>query len=69
MRGVRHVALPLSCYYAITLALPLANGAFETGSAFTRHALVVLIVPIILIALVSTACEVAIRVCNLARGR
>ena len=68
-RGVRRVALPLSCYYAVTLALPLANGAAEAGSAFTRHALVVLIVPMILIALVSTACEVVIRLCNLARGR
>ena len=38
------MALPLASYYAVTLALPLANGAAESG-AFVEHALVVLIVP------------------------
>jgi exosortase K len=40
--------IPLAAYYAVTLALPLANGA-ASGDGFTRHALVVLIVPPILI--------------------
>jgi hypothetical protein len=40
----RRVALPLASYYAVTLALPLANGAALSG-AFMEHALVVLIVP------------------------
>jgi hypothetical protein len=59
MSGVRHasvarafhrVALPLASYYAVTLALPLANGAAPSG-AFMGHALVVLVVPPIAIIL------------------
>ena len=38
------MALPLASYYAVTLALPLANGAAPSG-AFMEHALVVLVVP------------------------
>jgi hypothetical protein len=41
----RRTALPLAAYYAITLALPLANGAARSGVAFIAHALVVLVVP------------------------
>ena len=48
----RRTALPLLSYYAVTLALPLANGAAESGPAFVEHALVVLVVPPIVIALV-----------------
>jgi hypothetical protein len=33
----RRAGTPLACYYAVTLALPLANGA--GGSAFLEHAL------------------------------
>ena len=40
----RRTALPLVCYYAITLAVPVANGVAQSG-AFVEHALVVLIVP------------------------
>lgn len=40
----RRVALPLASYYAVTLALPLANGAARSV-AFMEHALVVLVVP------------------------
>ena len=40
----RRMALPLASYYAVTLALPLANGAAPSG-AFIEHALVVLAVP------------------------
>jgi hypothetical protein len=43
-RGFRRAALPMASYYAVTLALPLANGAAPSG-AFVEHALVVLIVP------------------------
>jgi exosortase K len=40
----RRTALPLAVYYAVTLAIPLANGAAQSG-AFAEHALVVLVVP------------------------
>ena len=43
-RAFRRVALPLASYYAVTLALPLANGA-APSSAFMEHALVVLVAP------------------------
>ena len=46
----RRVALPLASYYAVTLALPLANGAALSG-AFMEHALVVLVVPQVAIVL------------------
>lgn len=43
-RAFRRTALPLSAYYAVTLALPLANGAARSG-AFIEHALIVLAIP------------------------
>jgi hypothetical protein len=47
--GLRHAfsrtAVPLGAYYAVTLALPLANGAARSGAIFAKHALVVLVVP------------------------
>jgi hypothetical protein len=48
----RRAALPLGWYYAVTLALPLANGATQAGAAFGGHALIVLVVPPILVVLV-----------------
>jgi hypothetical protein len=45
----RRSVTPLVFYYAVTLALPLANGA--GGSAFLDHALVVAAVPPVLIVL------------------
>jgi len=45
------MALPLGSYYAVTLALPLANGAARSGTAFVTHAMVVLVVPPLLVAL------------------
>src|SRR5207244_2505360 len=33
-------ALPLACYYAVTLVLPLANGAAQAGAPFAGHALI-----------------------------
>jgi hypothetical protein len=50
-RALRRAALPLGCYYTVTLALPLANGAADAGSAFVAHALVVLVMPPIMIGL------------------
>ena len=47
----RRVALPLGCYYVVTLGLPLANGAAQSGAAFVNHALIVLVVPPLLIVL------------------
>jgi len=49
-RAFRRLVLPLASYYAVTLALPLANGAAPSG-AFIEHALVVLVVPPIAIIL------------------
>lgn len=71
-RGFRRAALPLACYYAITLGLPLMNGAGRAGTTFVYHALVVLVVPLVLVALVSAICEVAgrvARVCSSYLGR
>jgi hypothetical protein len=49
-RAFRRVALPLASYYAVTLAVPLANGAAPSG-AFMEHALMVLVVPPVAIVL------------------
>ena len=51
----RRTAVPLTSYYLITLGLPLANGAAQSGARFLEHALVVLVVPPTLIIL---ACAV-----------
>jgi hypothetical protein len=45
----RRTALPLLSYYGVTIALPLANGAAQSGAVFTEHALVVLLVPLVVI--------------------
>jgi hypothetical protein len=45
----RRTAVPLAAYYAVTLGLPLANGAGQSGGLFVKHAFVVLLVPPILI--------------------
>jgi hypothetical protein len=49
-RPFRRAALPLAAYYAVTLAVPLVNGASD---AFMAHAPIVLLVPIVIV--VSTA--------------
>lgn len=43
--ALRHAAVPLAVYYAVTLALPLANGAAYAGTPFAVHAVMVLVVP------------------------
>ena len=48
---LRKLLLPLFVYYAVTLGIPLANGAFRKESGFIEHALFVLITPILLIGL------------------
>ena len=53
----RRLALALAWYYAVTLLLPLANGAGNAGVAFVLHALVVLVVPPFLIVVASGARE------------
>jgi hypothetical protein len=62
VKAFRRAALPLGWYYAITIGLPLANGAAQAGAAFTGHALVVLVVPLILIAFVGAARELVVRI-------
>ena len=49
VRAFWRAALPLASYYAVTLVLPLANGAARAGDAFVEHAVVVLVVPPFLI--------------------
>ena len=53
----RRAALPLGWYYAVTIALPLANGAAQS-SGFVKHGLIVLLVPPVAIALACAACTV-----------
>jgi len=54
VRAFRRAALPLISYYAITLALPVANGAAR-ADAFLDHALVVLVVPPVAVLLTCAA--------------
>ena len=49
LRVFRRMAVPLAAYYAVTLALPLANGAAQSEAAFVEHALVVLVVPAVVV--------------------
>lgn len=71
-RAFRRVALPLGWYYAITLALPIANGAAQSGIVFVEHALIVLVLPPLLIALVwavHRAAQASARACRSALPR
>jgi exosortase K len=45
----RRTFFPLLLYYATTLGVPLANGAYRQGAAFWEHALFVLLIPLALI--------------------
>ena len=53
----RNLALPLVCYYVITLVVPFVNGAAH--DVFFSHALVVLLVPPVLIALACALHQIA----------
>ena len=59
-RTFRRAAPPLAWYYAITLALPLANGAAQAGAVFMEHALIVLLLPPVLLVLAGVAREMAV---------
>jgi hypothetical protein len=60
----RRAAVPLTAYYLVTLVLPLANGAAQSGAPFLEHALIVIVVPPTLIIL---AC--AVHSMSASRGR
>ena len=53
--GFLRAVLPLAWYYALTLGVPLANGAARSNALFVKHAITVLVVPPIAIVL---ACAV-----------
>ncbi|MBO0862936.1 MAG: exosortase K [Chloracidobacterium sp.] len=43
---LRRALFPLLVYYAMTLGVPILNGAFRQGTDFWRHALFVLLIPL-----------------------
>jgi len=45
----RRLCCPLLFYYATTLGIPLAHGAYHKGADFWEHALFVLLTPLILV--------------------
>jgi hypothetical protein len=45
----RKSLFPLLVYYATTLGLPLANGAYREGAAFWEHSIYVLLVPLLFV--------------------
>ncbi len=45
----RQSFFPLIMYYATTLGIPLANGAYRQGNGFWEHSLFVLLTPLLLI--------------------
>ena len=51
VRAYQRALVPLAAYYTVTLALPDATVAARKGMAFWKHALVVLLVPLVAIAL------------------
>jgi hypothetical protein len=55
VQAFRRAATPLVWYYAVTLALPLANGAAHAGTPFVEHALLVLALPPVLVVLAGAA--------------
>ncbi len=50
---LRRSIWPLSVYYAVTLGIPLVNGASQQGNGFWRHSMFVLLTPILIIAIMS----------------
>jgi exosortase K len=56
---VAKYAVPLGCYYLVTLLVPLANGAAHSGEAFFTHAIVVLVIPPLVILVASGAVRLA----------
>jgi hypothetical protein len=62
-RTFRHAALPLAWYYAVTLALPIANGAARGGMAFVEHGAVVLALPIVIVLACATIRSAILTAC------
>jgi hypothetical protein len=56
VRALHRASVPLVAYYAVTLVLPVANGAAQSGTAFLRHALTVLVFPLAAVALGGAVC-------------
>ena len=54
-RAFHRALVPLAAYYAVTLAIPLANGAAQSNAVFITHALVVLVIPPAIILLACAA--------------
>jgi hypothetical protein len=46
--SLRRSLFPLLVYYAIALGVPLVTGAYRQGTEFWRHALFVLLIPLLL---------------------
>jgi exosortase K len=46
---LRRSLFPLLIYYATTLGLPLANGAYREGAVFREHYISILLIPMLLI--------------------
>jgi exosortase K len=70
--GSRRVLLPLAWYYAVTLVIPIANGASLSDASFVKHALVVLVLPVVLIVAACAIREIArtaARTCAAQRAR
>jgi exosortase K len=59
--GPLRLTTPLVSYYALTLAVPLVNGAGRNGAAFIEYALFVLIFPLAVIAFAAAASRLADR--------
>ena len=59
----RSVAAPLVWYYAITIVIPLLNGAAASGRSFVEHVIFVLILPLLFIAL-AALCMLSIHACT-----
>lgn len=47
-RGLLRLIFPLTAYYAITLAIPIANGAHRVQADFWEHSAYVLLTPLVL---------------------
>ena len=60
VRGLRNYILPLAVYYAVTLLVPVMNGALR-GGHFLQHAVFVLVTPIALVAMAILGVELLFR--------
>ena len=48
-KAFRRAALPLAAYYTVTLALPILNGATQSGRRFVEYAFTVAVVPLAIV--------------------